>query len=102
MGVEGAQCIRIPWTRAEIVAVREAIEVTPLFEGRSALREIVRVAIKTPRANGVNIPADTAQRLAERIVPTDTVTALARAKLTRAVRATGLSPGSGTRTARRR
>ena len=36
MATEGVMQVR--WTRAELTAVREAIEVTPLFEGRADIR----------------------------------------------------------------
>ncbi len=101
MGVpQGDQGVRVPWTRAEVVAVREAIEVTPLFEGRSLARELVRSAIRDRRSHGVTLPADTAYRLSRRLVPSDTVTALARVKLMQAVRDLGRSTGSGVRAAR--
>jgi len=77
--------LHVRWTRAELVAVREAIEVTPLFEGRADVRETVR---RTLRANGRNVVLDVTlgERLARHLVPIDMQTAIAKVKLLRAVR----------------
>jgi hypothetical protein len=81
----GMQAIQVRWTRAELVAVREAIEVTPLFEGRAEVRETVR---RTLRANGRSLTLDVtlAERLASHLVPIDMPTAIAKVKLLRTVR----------------
>jgi len=65
--------------------VREAIEVTPLFEGRADVRETVR---RTLRANGRNVVLDVTlgERLARHLVPIDMQTAIAKVKLLCAVR----------------
>jgi hypothetical protein len=68
VGASG-QHVHVQWTRAELTAVREAIEVTPNFDGRLLARDLLRSAV-----------------LASRIVPVDTATATARAKLQLAVR----------------
>ena len=77
--------LHVRWTRAELVAVREAIEVTPLFEGRADVRETVR---RTLRANGRHVVLDVTlgERLARHLVPIDMQTAIAKVKLLRAVR----------------
>jgi hypothetical protein len=77
--------VRVPWTRAELIALREAIEVTPNFEGRLEAREILRNAVRAPRITALELEAGIAERLAGRIVPVDLATATARAKLLRAV-----------------
>jgi hypothetical protein len=71
MGSEDA--IEVRWTRAELVAVREAIELTPLFE---------------VRARQTTVPLDLVlgERLARHLVPVDMPTAIAKVKLLRAVR----------------
>jgi hypothetical protein len=69
-----------------LTAVREAIEVTPNFEGRPEARETVRTALRSPRLRAVGLEYAIAFRLATRIVPVDLATATARAKLQRAVR----------------
>jgi hypothetical protein len=86
--------VRVPWTRAELVAVKEAIEVTPLFDGRSQARDTVRSALRAPRIEEVALETEIAGRLAGRIVPIDTATATARAKLLRAVRLAAADAGA--------
>ena len=75
----------VRWTRAELVAVREAIELTTLFEGRVVVRKIIRDAL---RANQTTVSLDRAlgERLARHLVPIDMPTAIAKVKLLRAVR----------------
>lgn len=77
--------MQVRWTRAELVAVREAIEVTPLFEGRADVRKTVRQAL---RANRKTVALDPvlAERLSRHLVPVDMPTAIAKVKLLRAVR----------------
>ena len=77
--------VRVLWTRTELIAIREAIEITPNFEGRQDAREMLRVAVRAPRVTELQLDADLADRLAGRIVPIDLATATARAKLLRAV-----------------
>jgi hypothetical protein len=84
MRPEGA--VRVQWTRAELVALREAIEVTPNFEGRQDVRDTFRIAVRAPRLGAVELDREIAERLSNRLVPVDLATATARAKLLRAVR----------------
>ena len=77
--------LRIKWTRAELVAVREAIEVTPLFEGRADVRVTIRQALRANRRD-VDLDPLQAERLAAHLVPVDMQTAVAKVKLLRAVR----------------
>ncbi len=78
--------MRVSWNRAELLAIREAIEVTPNFIGRLDAREVVRAALKSPRHKPVEFERPLAESLANRIVPVDQQTAMARAKLLMAVR----------------
>ena len=78
--------MRVLWTRAELIALREAIEVTPNFEGRQDARDIFRLAVRSPRVRPLELEPGMAERLANRLVPVDLATATARAKLLRAVR----------------
>jgi len=78
--------VRVRWTRAELTAIREAIEVTPNFEGRLEAREILRAAFRSPRAGDITLEYSLAERLGSRLVPIDAPTAMARAKLLLAVR----------------
>jgi len=83
MGTDGI--LQVRWTRAELVAVREAIEVTPLFEGRADVRKKIRDAL---RANETTVALDPVlgERLSRHLVPIDMSTAFAKVKLLRAVR----------------
>jgi hypothetical protein len=78
--------VRVSWTRPELIALKEAIEVTPNFEGRQDVRDILRAAIYAPRLRDVVFERELAQRFANRLVPVDMPTAMARAKLLTAVR----------------
>ena len=45
--------LQVRWTRAELVAVREAIEITPLFEGRADVRRTIRESLRANRRDVV-------------------------------------------------
>jgi hypothetical protein len=77
--------LEVRWTRAELVAVREAIELTPLFEGRADVRMTVRGALRRNQRS-VSLEREQAERLASHLVPVDMQTAVAKVKLLRAVR----------------
>ena len=81
-----AATVRVQWTRAELLALREAIEVTPNFEGRQDVRDTFRFAVRAHRIGEVELDHEIAERLGNRLVPVDLATATARAKLLRAVR----------------
>ena len=85
--------MRVTWNRAELVAMKEAIEITPNFIGRLEAREVVKAALKSPRHKPVEFERTLAETLANRIVPIDQPTALARAKLLMAVRGPKRRPG---------
>jgi hypothetical protein len=78
--------VRVAWNRAELTAIREALEVTPNFIGRLEARELLRAAHRSPRHKPVEFERPLAEALANRIVPIDQHTAIARAKLLMAVR----------------
>lgn len=77
--------LQVRWTRAELVAVREAIEITPLFEGRADVRMTIRESLRANRRDVV-LDQTQAERLASHLVPIDMPTAIAKVKLLRAVR----------------
>ena len=81
-----AAVVRVQWTRTELLALREAIEVTPNFDGRQDVRDIFRKAVHAHRVCEVELDRQIAERLSNRLVPVDLATATARAKLLRAVR----------------
>ena len=86
LGMRPAAVVRVRWTRAELLALREAIEVTPNFEGRQDVRDTFRHAVRAHRIGEVELDGELAERLGNRLVPVDLATATARAKLLRAVR----------------
>ena len=85
MGQE-AGIVRVSWTRAELIALQEAIEVTPNFDRRQEAREMLAVAVQSPRIVRLELEAALAETLAGRLVPADFTTANARAKLLRAIK----------------
>jgi len=81
-----AATVRVQWTRTELLALREAIEVTPNFEGRQEVRDFFRVAVRAHRLSALELDRELAERLSNRLVPVDLATATARGKLLHAVR----------------
>lgn len=81
-----AATVRVKWTRTELLAIREAIEVTPNFEGRQELRDFFRAAVRAHRLGTLELDFAIAERLSNRLVPVDLTTATARGKLLHAVR----------------
>jgi hypothetical protein len=77
--------VRVNWSRAELRAVREAVEVTPHFEGRPLVRDSLRRAVRG-RSGHVDLDLDAAERFGGRLVALDLPTALAKVKLLRAIR----------------
>jgi hypothetical protein len=86
IGMSGIQ-VRVEWTRAELTAVKETVELTPRFDGRTEVRNALRAALRPGRApRPIVLELETAERFAGRFVTTDLPTALAKVKLLRAVR----------------
>jgi len=79
---DGEVCIGL--SRAELTAVREAVELTPNFNGRLEVRETIRAAVRA-RSHNVSLEREVAERFARRLVAVDLPTALVRAKLFRAI-----------------
>jgi len=51
--------VTVLWTRSELIALREAIEITPNFEGRQEVRDFLRVAVRAPRVKPLELdPGD--------------------------------------------
>ena len=76
--------IRITWSRSELNAVREAVELTPRFDGRVEVRDVLRGAMRA-RNSQVVLEREVAERFARRLVATDLPTALAKVKLLSAI-----------------
>jgi len=73
--------VRVGWSRTELTAVREAMEVTPLFGGRSEVREIIRQRLRKGRRTDVTFDVVVAEHLAANLVALDMQTAIAKSKL---------------------
>jgi len=84
-GMRPEGVVTVLWTRSELIALREAIEITPNFEGRQEVRDCLRIAVRAPRVKPLELDPEVAERLSGRLVPVDLATATARAKLLRAV-----------------
>jgi hypothetical protein len=75
--------LSVALTRSELVALRETIELTPVFEGRTEAREAIREVLRKPRPSALQIDEAALASLAQRIVPIDVPTATLRSKLDR-------------------
>jgi hypothetical protein len=85
MGVTGTTSI--PLTRAELVALKDLIDLTPGFHGRAEARTATQHALREkPRPATLCIDDDLAVALARRIIPSDGMTVTLRDKFRRAVR----------------
>ena len=82
MRYEGDVWIRL--SRTELNAMREAVELTPNFEGRIAVRDTLRAAVRA-RRNGIALEREVAERFVRRLVAVDLPTLLVRTKLVFAI-----------------
>ena len=78
-------------TRTELVALRETIELTPLFEGRTQARDAIREVLRARQPSPLWIEQSILAALARRIVPVDVSTATLRSRLNRALQCERLS-----------
>jgi hypothetical protein len=76
--------VRIKLSRAELTAAREAIELTPHFEGRREVRDTLRGAVRA-RSHSVTLEREVAERFVRRLVAVDLPTLLVRTKLVFAI-----------------
>jgi hypothetical protein len=74
----------IKLSRTELTAAREAVELTPNFEGRLAVRDTIRGAVRA-RRHSVTLEREVAERFVRRLVAVDLPTALLRTKLLLAI-----------------
>jgi hypothetical protein len=65
--------------------VKEAIDLTPYFEGRTEVRDMVRRAVRPGQLGEVSLDRETAERFAGRLVAVDLATSLAKVRLLRAL-----------------
>ena len=76
--------VQIKLSRAELTAAREAIELTPHFEGRREVRDTLRGAVRK-RSHSVTLEREVAERFVRRLVAVDLPTVLLRTKLLLAI-----------------
>jgi hypothetical protein len=81
-----SELMSVELTRADLVALRETIELTPGFEGRVQAREAIRGVLRERRPTLLRIDEAVLAAVAQRIVPIDVTTASLRSKLDRALR----------------
>ena len=74
----------IKLSRTELTAAREAVELTPNFEGRLDVRDTLRGAVRA-RRHSVTLERGVAERFVRRLVAVDLPTALLRTKLLLAI-----------------
>jgi Arc/MetJ-type ribon-helix-helix transcriptional regulator len=70
-------------TRTELVALKEMIELTPVFEGRSEVRDAIREVLRERRPSPLQVKEESLAAVAQRIVPIDVPTSLLRSKMDR-------------------
>ena len=77
--------VSVALTRTELVALKEAIELTPFFEGRTEARDAIQAVLRESpsRRSPMRIDEATLASLTRRIVPIDVPTATLRSKLDR-------------------
>lgn len=79
--------IRVRWSWAELTAVRESLELTPLFAGRDELRVKLRRRPNAVQGRGVKLDLVLAEQLVANLIALDLPTAVAKSKLLRALQA---------------
>ena len=72
-------------TRSDLVALKETIELTPLFEGRAEARTAIREVLRERQPSLLWIEETVLAAVARRIVPIDVPTATLRSKLNHAL-----------------
>ena len=80
-----SEVMSVELTRTELVALKETIELSPLFEGRTEARDAIRELLRMPRPSPLSIDDDVVDALARRVLPIDVPSSALRAKLNRAV-----------------
>jgi hypothetical protein len=79
--------LRVELTRTELVALRETIELTPVFDGRSEARTAIQELLRSRTRLPLCIEESVLAALARRIVPIDVPSAALRSKLNRVLSA---------------
>lgn len=76
----------VEMTRTELYALKETIELTPVFEGRTEARDAIQEVLRGRQTQPLQIDESIVAALARRIVPIDVPTATLRSKFDRALR----------------
>jgi hypothetical protein len=84
--VQQREEVSVPWSWPELVAVREAIELTPEFAGRDEIRAALAARSPATQHRNVTLDVDLAERLAANLLALDLQTVVAKSKLLRALR----------------
>jgi len=79
--------VQVRLSRTELNVMREAVEMTPNFEGRTVVRDTLRAAVRA-RSNGIVLEREVAERFMRRLVAVDLPTLLVRTKLVFAIQDT--------------
>ena len=80
--------------------MKEAVELTPHFDGRLEVRDTLRAALRPGRApRAVTLDLAIAERFARRLVSLDLPTALAKVRLLHAIRNAPAAPAETTEVA---
>lgn len=87
--------VRVRWSWAELTAVRESLELTPLFAGRDELRTKLRRRPNGAQGRAVKLDLVLAEQLAANLIALDLPTAVAKSKLLRALQALERETGGG-------
>jgi hypothetical protein len=82
--------VSVALTRTELVALKETIELTPLFDGRAEARDAIQEVLRERRSRPLPLCIDeaTLASLTQRIVPIDVPTATLKSKLDRELKRT--------------
>jgi hypothetical protein len=86
--VQQREEVSVPWSWPELVAVREAIELTPEFAGREEVRAALAARAPATQHRDVTLDVELAERLAANLLSLDLQTTVAKSKLLRALRET--------------
>ncbi len=81
-----SEVMSVELTRSDLVALKETIELTPLFVGRAEARTAIREVLSERKPSLLWIEESVLAAVARRIVPIDVPTATLRSKLNHALR----------------
>jgi hypothetical protein len=86
--------VNVVLTRTELVALKETIELTPGFQGRTQVRDAIQRLLRLRRPSPLCVEEHAIAELARRIVPVDVQAAILRSKLEHAIAEYGRRTGT--------